>query len=115
MTWNFDETYSDPAVNMYGFTACPQCRARFRFALAKEPQTAICDDCGFKEPKRPRAAQEYVDACKELDEYTARARLAPSSITPTPMEEIMKHSISVPAPPELSDGKGGFKKPGSRE
>lgn len=61
MIWNFDETYSDTAVNMYGFTACPRCRAHFRFALAREPQTVICDDCGFKEPKTPKAISDVYE------------------------------------------------------
>lgn len=35
--------------NMYDQTPCPKCWRNYRFTLAKDPKTIICDDCGYQE------------------------------------------------------------------
>lgn len=35
--------------NMYGYYPCPKCGSEYRYALQKEPEIALCDDCGHRE------------------------------------------------------------------
>jgi hypothetical protein len=40
--------------NMYGHTACPQCRKPFRCTFKRKPDVVVCDDCGHEEPATPQ-------------------------------------------------------------
>jgi len=53
--WNFDPTYQDVAsANMYGCTPCPKCGEKYRAVFGSVVRSVDCDDCGFKEPVRPK-------------------------------------------------------------
>jgi len=45
--------HNDPKANMYGVLPCPKCGSEFRWptgpAHPTDPNTIICDDCGYKE------------------------------------------------------------------
>lgn len=53
--WNFDPEYS-LFTNLYGFTPCPlaRCRGQHRANMVRAPLTVFCNDCGYREPLRPR-------------------------------------------------------------
>lgn len=53
---------SDETANMYGCQPCPKCNQTHRFVLSNDPNTVVCDDCGFTEKAvRPDDYDNYGD------------------------------------------------------
>lgn len=57
--------WKNPRANMYGCLPCPKCGSKKRWPTRpdapKNPNSVVCDDCGFVEPLEEEVGDERAD------------------------------------------------------